>query len=956
MALPEDSDDDVWFGPEFRLNESHELEYIGDKYPRDDVPVEDPVVVDDGHGGDDPVTQQEILPDSSENQDVNKKQNTKAKRNTFSYAKKMLLASSELFLDPMYQDKIADTPLAIAELVGQVKECPREANGKRYRIEWKNDGEPLPTGLERSWLCTYLVANKDNQGKLQRAMIAYNSSDRGSKKPRAIGSKKKPPPSNDNQPIQDITKGTPPVAFVNTTGSEARAATASIRTSSTISSLSQNTISSPEARIPQNRSRQGTRSFLSIDSSSDDGDNLDEEDNIYAESLSLDDGSDKYISDDDAVSRSNSRVGVGSLLQDITWNYSSVSTAMVEDKEAPSPYIGPSGLKPRVAESFSNPFECLAVCGGLDYDLVCRLASNSNEYARKHLLPSDRNNRLHGHTFTNITTEEMYHFLGITLRISLSPIDWGGYEAYFSVSNRKVLDVDIAGSAGFAQHYMTLRRYKQIRSAFHPEDRSAGSAGDKCYQLRHAINTLNQAASNTKFIGEDVTFDEGGIGSRHRLNPVRQYNKDKPQKFRVDFFIMACSKTYFIHHLDVYQGANATNVGINRACRDLPTTQKAVLNAVLSTGMHNEVNGARHISLDNRYQCPELAYLLRQKFKIYSTGTCRVNRKGWPKNDMNLDKKDGRGSIKFSVDKDNKVLCCQWVDSRVVNVVSSILSSQVTEIKRQVGSEKKSFTCPTVVTRYQRNMIGVDKSDQMRAAGGGFALKAHYKKWYKRAYFAILDMMTLNALIAWNLSAQTSSGRRKRTELKRHEFLWYIAQCMLDYREKTSETVTVTTTNTSATDELDGHAPLPCSDSHARCAVCRVDYNTERLALKVKAQSMDTVTAEKQSQRFITNTLAQCSRCRITAHPTIPKQKRLIHSLEGFVGLTCFQIVHSKVGYEIWRRCDPSGISTSGRVYNPQMKHALCQQLRKLHGLDDPEKARKRKKSNIDDNSDLTLL
>jgi hypothetical protein len=52
---------------------------------------------------------------------------------------------------------------------------------------------------------------------------------------------------------------------------------------------------------------------------------------------------------------------------------------------------------------------------------------------------------------------------------------------------------------------------------------------------------MNTAATNTKFIGANITFDEGGMGSRHRMNPVRQYNKDKPQKFRVDFFISPTS-------------------------------------------------------------------------------------------------------------------------------------------------------------------------------------------------------------------------------------------------------------------------------------------------------------------------------------------------------------------------------------------------------------------------------
>ena len=50
-----------------------------------------------------------------------------------------------------------------------------------------------------------------------------------------------------------------------------------------------------------------------------------------------------------------------------------------------------------------------------------------------------------------------------------------------------------------------------------------------------------------------MTFDEGGVASRSRMNPVRQYNKDKPNKFRVDFFVLANNSPgkYFIVHLDV---------------------------------------------------------------------------------------------------------------------------------------------------------------------------------------------------------------------------------------------------------------------------------------------------------------------------------------------------------------------------------------------------------------------
>ena len=40
------------------------------------------------------------------------------------------------------------------------------------------------------------------------------------------------------------------------------------------------------------------------------------------------------------------------------------------------------------------------------------------------------------------------------------------------------------------------------------------------------------------------------------------YNKDKPGKYRVDIFILANAKYYFIYHIDVYQGKNTANIDI----------------------------------------------------------------------------------------------------------------------------------------------------------------------------------------------------------------------------------------------------------------------------------------------------------------------------------------------------------------------------------------------------------
>jgi hypothetical protein len=99
--------------------------------------------------------------------------------------------------------------------------------------------------------------------------------------------------------------------------------------------------------------------------------------------------------------------------------------------------------------------------------------------------------------------------------------------------------------------------------------------------------------------------------------------------------------------------------------------------------------------------------------------------------------------------------------------------------------------------------------------------------------------MSLNALVTWNISAQTATSRRNdRIPLKRHEFLWYNAESMLNFKDTrqstaammmTSTAKTVVTRDTDLTN--DGRSPVvPCTDHNAKCAVCRLDWNIEKLA------------------------------------------------------------------------------------------------------------------------------
>ena len=100
------------------------------------------------------------------------------------------------------------------------------------------------------------------------------------------------------------------------------------------------------------------------------------------------------------------------------------------------------------------------------------LCGESNKYARKAM--KDWNTILFlGHKWNNISVEEMVHFFGILLRISLEPRKMGGYTSYFQNSHSITLargySSTLQGYNAWAKDIMTLVRFKQIQSAFRLE-------------------------------------------------------------------------------------------------------------------------------------------------------------------------------------------------------------------------------------------------------------------------------------------------------------------------------------------------------------------------------------------------------------------------------------------------------------------------------------------------------
>lgn len=85
-------------------------------------------------------------------------------------------------------------------------------------------------------------------------------------------------------------------------------------------------------------------------------------------------------------------------------------------------------------------------------------------------------------------------------------------------------------------------------------------------------------------------------------------------------------------------------------------------------------------------------------------------------------------------------------------------------------------------------MDNVDRGDQHRVIGAGFANVSHFKNWYKKIYLGITDFSFLQAFTAWNLAIdrpeRTRRGPHSRHgKLKKWERYSTAAEEMMTYTD-----------------------------------------------------------------------------------------------------------------------------------------------------------------------------
>jgi hypothetical protein len=189
------------------------------------------------------------------------------------------------------------------------------------------------------------------------------------------------------------------------------------------------------------------------ESDSGSGSDIDEEEDqavIQFRPLADDDDDDNATLGETDTELSGNIGDLSEMIKKIVWNFEPVEEGDIL-RPVKQLYSGPCGIRRSVAASFQTPTEALEICGGLSRDFVRRLVVNSNNYFHQFIRPNiGKNNHHSGMKWTNISLKEMYHFLGILLKISIMERDAGGYPSYFAKENKRLYTGTLSSS------YMTV--------------------------------------------------------------------------------------------------------------------------------------------------------------------------------------------------------------------------------------------------------------------------------------------------------------------------------------------------------------------------------------------------------------------------------------------------------------------------------------------------------------------
>lgn len=287
----------------------------------------------------------------------------------------------------------------------------------------------------------------------------------------------------------------------------------------------------------------------------------------------------------------------------------------------------------------------------------------------------------------------------------------------------------------FIARTMPVNKFLKILRYFHLSDNTTHQPNDRLAKVSDFVTMLNSAFQRCWVLDRNISVDETLIPCKGR-SFLKQYIKNKPHKWGIKLWVLACSATGYVWRFSVYAGKQ----------QDAPEhrlSYRVVMDLVKGLYHRNHC-----IFMDNFYSGVELFVDLLSR-GVYAVGTVRRNRKHLPPSviDAAEIKKLKRGESIFR--RFYALLCTTWKDTRDVTLLSTCHQANGTEtVRRNTVTNGQhaviDVPVPPCIADYNRAMGGVDLADQNSTY---YTVKRKTRKWWKVIFARCLDMAIVNTWV-----------------------------------------------------------------------------------------------------------------------------------------------------------------------------------------------------------------
>ncbi|KAL3214886.1 hypothetical protein MRX96_006977 [Rhipicephalus microplus] len=300
---------------------------------------------------------------------------------------------------------------------------------------------------------------------------------------------------------------------------------------------------------------------------------------------------------------------------------------------------------------------------------------------------------------------------------------------------------------------MTRDRWEEIKQSLHFSDNQEAPdqndpERDRLYKVRplldHLVAKCHEIPKSQK-----LCVDEQLVPFKGRSS-LKQYLPNKPKKWGYKLFLL-CDERGIMSNFEVYTGKILPQQGFP----DIGAGGNIVLRMASIVP-----RGLDYILYFDNWFCGVDLHVVLKKFGISSVETVREACVKGCKLPFDKDlKKKGRGSyVEMATTFEGVSLrAVKWFDNRPVTLLSTFASASPEQAVKRFDKKTRttvSIPRPAIVGIYNECMGGVDLLNMLVAL---YRIHVRSKKWYRRLFFHLLDVVVFNCWLLYRRDATAAN-------------------------------------------------------------------------------------------------------------------------------------------------------------------------------------------------------